>query len=367
MQCNLLGWNSFFAQSFECFREQNLENFRTLNYTAARIASVHKNTYSVYRAHNAAVQTLTAEISGQLRHRSLHAVDLPTVGDWVVITACDAAQRAIIHHVLPRQTQFIRKAAGTKTEAQLMAANVDTVFLVSGLDQDFNPRRIERYLLLAWESGARPVIVLNKADLCSDIDRCLSAVESVASGLPVVVLSALNQQGLATLEPYLQPGQTIALLGSSGVGKSTLANQLLGTAMQPTQSVRQKDDRGRHTTTHRSLFVLLTGALLIDTPGMRELQIWTGEDSLQNTFTDIEALAQQCRFHDCRHRQEPGCAVQAAIETGTLEPDRLLSYQKLSRELSYLDRKQDQSAQQEEKRRWRQISKALRHHSKSDR
>lgn len=256
---------------------------------------------------------------------------------------------------------------GGTTEEQIVAANVDTVFLVSGLDQNFNLRRIERYLILVWESGANPVIVLNKADLCDAIEQRINAVESIASGVPIVTLSAIQQQGLDRLQPYLLPGQTIALLGSSGVGKSTLGNQLIGANVQAVQSVRQGDDQGRHTTTHRELLRLPSGSLIIDTPGMREIQIWAGEESLQATFADIDRLAEQCRFRDCCHEQEPGCAVQEAIVQGTLDYSRFLNYQKLNRELNYLSRKQDERAQLNEKAKWKKLHKALRHHPKYQR
>ncbi len=264
---------------------------------------------------------------------------------------------------MPRKSKFSRKTVGNKTEEQIVAANVDTVFLVSGLDGDFNPRRIERYLILAWESGANPVIVLNKSDLCNSLESCLAEVEAIALGVPIVVLSATNHQGLDALTSYLQPGQTVALLGSSGVGKSTITNQLQGEVVQAVQSVRQGDDRGKHTTTHRQLILLPTGGLIIDTPGMREIQIWAGEESLQETFADIETLAQECRFRDCQHHKEPGCAVQQALAEELLDYSRFLSYQKLQKELAYSARKQDQRAQLAEKERWKKIHKAMRNHN----
>ena len=266
--------------------------------------------------------------------------------------------------VLPRKSKFSRKTVGTKTEEQIIATNVDTVFLISGLDGDFNLRRIERYLILVWESGANPVITLNKADLCEDVEQRREAVKEIALGVPIIILSAVNNQGLDALIPYLTQGQTVALLGSSGVGKSTITNQLAGKAIQSVQAVRQGDDRGKHTTTHRELIILPSGGLLMDTPGMREIQSWTGDEGLQETFADIKSLAMQCRFHDCRHEQEPGCAVQEALVDGTLDYQRFLNHQKLQKELNYLTRKQDQRAALVEKEKWKKIHKSLRKHPK---
>ncbi|MEH2298369.1 MAG: ribosome small subunit-dependent GTPase A [Nostoc sp.] len=241
---------------------------------------------------------------------------------------------------------------------------MDTVFLVSGLDGDFNPRRVERYLIMAWESGANPVVVLNKADLCNSLEEYLAQVEAVALGVPIAVLSATNHQGLDALKPYLQPGQTVALLGSSGVGKSTITNQLQGASVQVVQPVRRGDNRGRYTTTHRELILLPTSGLIIDTSGMREIQIWAGDEGLQETFADIETLAQKCHFRNCQHNNEPGCVVQQALAEGELDYSRFFSYQKLQKELDYLTRKQDQRAQLAEKERWKKIHKAMRNHHK---
>ncbi|WP_346290317.1 ribosome small subunit-dependent GTPase A [Sphaerothrix gracilis] len=305
---------------------------------------------------------IAAVVSGKFRHQAAQLQDFPAVGDWVVIQPDTTP--AIIHNLLPRQSQVVRKVAGSKTEAQVVAANIDTVFIVSGLDDDFNLRRIERYLTLTWESGTSPVILLNKADVCDRLDKKLAAVEAIAFGVPVIYLSALKNQGIDSLNPFLQPGKTVALIGSSGVGKSTLTNQLLGHAAQPTQAVRVGDSRGRHTTSHRQLWQLPTGALLIDTPGLREIQLWASEDSVQETFADIEAIAANCHFRDCQHQQEPGCAVQQALTTGDLSAHRLASYQKLQREQAYLARRQDQQIQHNSKARWKQINKAMRQHHK---
>jgi ribosome biogenesis GTPase / thiamine phosphate phosphatase len=356
MTLESLGWNDFFSQSFDSLIAKQSERDRPSPFTVGRVALEHRSAYTLYTEQG----DLTGEISGKLRHRTTELPDFPAVGDWVVLDAKEGDRTAIIHHILPRKSKFSRKAAGGKTDEQIVAANVDTVFLVAGLDHDFNPRRIERYLLLTWESGANPVVVLNKADVRDDVEDCIAEVEAIAPGVPICLLSALHHQGIESLKPYLNPGQTVALLGSSGVGKSTITNALMGADLQAVQSVRASDSRGRHTTTHRELLRLPWGGLLIDTPGMREIQVWAGDESLQDTFADIETLADQCRFRDCHHRNEPGCAVLQALEDGQLDESRLANYQKLQKELSYLARRQDQRSQLAEKQRWKQIHKALR-------
>jgi ribosome biogenesis GTPase len=352
MNLKQFGWSDRHASSFVPYRQQG--------FSAGRVAVEYRHAYLLYTEQGEQFATVT----GKLRHQANGLQDFPAVGDWVAIQTNGAQQQATIHAILPRTSQFSRKVAGNTTEEQIIAANVDTVFLVSGLDGDWNPRRIERYLVLAWESGATPVVVLNKADLCSNIEQRLVEVEAIAIGVPIIVLSATQRQGIAFLQPYLQPGQTIALLGSSGVGKSTLTNQLKGEEVQAVQAVRHGDDHGRHTTTQRQLIPLPSGALIIDTPGMREIQIWCGREGLPETFAEIEALAQQCHFRNCQHDQEPNCAIQQALANGELDPKRFLNYQKLQRELRYLTRKQDQQANLAEKERWKKIHKSLRNHPK---
>lgn len=352
MNLEYLGWDDFFASNFQMLRQQGL--------TVARVAIEHRNTYILYSEFG----EISGEVTGKLRHQAMQAEDFPAVGDWVVIRIRESEKSATIQRVLPRKSKFSRQSIGAITKEQIVAANVDTVFLVSGLDGDFNPRRIERYLILAWESGANPVILLNKADLCENIEDCLNQVENIALGVPTITISAANSQGLNALQPYLQPGKTVALLGSSGVGKSTITNQLKGEAVQAVKAVRQGDDRGRHTTTHRELILLPNGSLIIDTPGMRELQIWASEQSLQSTFEDIEVLAQECRFRNCQHQQEPGCAVQQALQSGELDYSRFLSYQKLQKELDYLSQKQEQKVYIDTKKRWKKITKSMRNHHK---
>jgi len=351
MNLDFLGWSEELALHFAPFAAQGLQ--------VGRVARQHQHTYLLYTDSG----ELSAEVSGKLRHQAHSAEDIPCVGDWVVMQS-PAGQTALIHHILPRRTQFARKAAGATTDVQLVATNIDSVFLICGLDHDFNLRRIERYLVMIWESGASPVIVLNKIDVCEQLDQYLQDIEAIALGVPVIQISALHNQGLNALAPYLQPGRTVALLGSSGVGKSTLTNQLVGEKIQAVQTVRADDSRGRHTTTSRQLICLTSGAVLMDTPGMRELQLWTTTKGVSTAFADIESLATQCRFRDCQHQQEPDCAVQAALTEGELDIQRLQNYRKLQREEAYLQRQRDQKSQLNTKARWKQATKSMRQRQK---
>ncbi len=355
MSLERLGWNARFADAFAARTEPNLLPARVVREDRDRYLLIDES------GERAAV------LAGRLRHESLAAGDRPAVGDWVAVRASGADGDAVIVAVLPRTSAFTRKRAGETTDEQVVAANVDVVLLVSGLDGDFNPRRIERYLAAAWESGATPVVVLNKADLADDLEARLDEVRGVAPGVDVIALSALEGEGVEALASWLLPGRTLALLGSSGVGKSTLANALLGEARIATGAVREDDSRGRHTTTHRELLVLPCGALLLDTPGMRELQLWADEDALDGAFPEIAALAASCRFGDCAHESEPGCAVLAAEADGTLDAERLASWRKLQRELKWLASRQDARARAEEEARWKAIHKSMKHHPKADR
>lgn len=272
-----------------------------------------------------------SQTSGRFNHAVIDRRDYPAVGDFV---ALQPAERPLIQRILPRKSVFVRKAAGMAHQDQVVAANVTTVFLCMALNHDFNPRRLDRYLTVAWESGATPVVVLTKADLCTDVSAKVTAVQAVALGVSIVVTTVQTPQGLTGLTPYLVPGQTVALLGSSGVGKSTLLNRLLGAPVIATAGLRN-DDKGRHTTTTRDLYRLPGGGLVIDTPGMRELGLWDATTGLAQSFADVIALMRHCRFRNCRHQQEPGCAIQVALAAGTLTAERWQSYQKLAAENAY--------------------------------
>ena len=348
MNLKALGWNSFYAQEFA--------TYATDGHAVGRVISEQKNYYRLYTEHGEKL----AQVSGKMRHESYQRGNYPAVGDWVVISNQPHEERAIIRAILPRLSKFSRKVAGTTTEEQIIATNIDTVFLVNALNNDFNLRRLERYLTLAWESGASPVIILSKADLCSQTDDFRHQVQDIACGAPVHVISSFTQQGLQELLPYLVYGKTVALLGSSGAGKSTLINALYGANVQAVQDVRQGDDRGRHTTTSRELILLPQGGIIIDTPGMRELQLWGSEDGVHGSFEDVEYLAAQCRFHDCRHEHEPSCAVQQALQAGTLDQARYDSYVKLKKELAYLAQKENKLEYLANKQKWKKINQARR-------
>lgn len=338
-----LGWDDRFEEAFSTYGDDGL--------APARVTAEHRGGYVV----RGEAGELRAVARGRVRDRALLAGGLPAVGDWVAVRP-QPAGRAVIEAVLHRRTSVVRKTAGLEADEQVLVANVDTLFLVSDLDRDLNPRRLERYLALAYESGAEPVVVLTKLDLCADPGLVVEA-ESVAIGVPVLVVSNVTGEGLDELEPFLRPGRTVALIGSSGVGKSTLINRLASDELFATADVR-RDGRGRHTTRHRELVALPGGALLVDTPGLRELQLWEG--NLDEAFGDVVALAAGCRFSDCAHMSEPGCAVRAAIETGELDPDRLASYRKLERELDAVQARRSRRLWAERKRRWRQRARESR-------
>nr|WP_246357922.1 ribosome small subunit-dependent GTPase A [Pyxidicoccus fallax] len=299
-----------------------------------------------------------ARTAGRLLHEAPGAEALPTIGDWVALQLPSGDGEALLHAVLPRRGVLARREAGSERDVQLIAANLDVVFLVTGLDDNYNPRRIERALAVAWNSGAAPVVVLSKADLHPDVPERVQEVEALAPGVPVIALSAHTGEGVEALRALLPAGKTGALLGSSGVGKSTLVNLLLGEERLATQAVSEEDGRGRHTTTHRELFVLPWGGLLIDAPGLRELGLWGDEEGVDQAFSDILALAEGCRFSDCQHQGEPGCAVHAAVAAGELPRARLDSFDKLRRERAYLARQTDAAAQREHKRVMRNLSRA---------
>jgi ribosome biogenesis GTPase / thiamine phosphate phosphatase len=342
-----LGWDAFFADAFQPYENDNL--------IPARVAARHHGPCELL--------TELGRLGGVPAGR-LADDELPAVGDWVAVRKLDGERKAVIEAVLPRRSAFTRKEAWQRTVAQVATANVDTVFLVTAFGGDLNPRRIERYLTAAWDSGSSPVIVANKADLAEDRLAEVAEAEAVALGVPVLVVSAATGEGLEELETHLRPASTVALLGSSGVGKSSLVNCLAGRELLATQEIRS-DGRGRHTTTHRELVPLPSGALLIDTPGMRELQLWADEAMLDSTFAEIAELAAECRFSDCSHEHEPGCVVKAAIADGSLPRERFASYRKLQREIRALEIRKDARLKSEARKEWRRRERSMRKSSYS--
>jgi ribosome biogenesis GTPase len=343
-----LGWDDEWSRLFAPHAAEGL--------IPARVAIEFNHIYRLY----AESGELQAQHAGRFRHRAEGRQGLSAVGDWVAARPTPGEAAATIEAVLPRRSRFSRKVAGELTEEQIVAANIDTVFLVMGLDGDYNPRRLERYLLMAFESGARPVVLLNKSDVADHLAADIDEIQGLAVGIPVHAISARQDHGLDAIERYLGPGRTGALLGSSGVGKSTIVNALVGEELLKTKEVRADDSRGRHTTRHRHLILLPGRGLLIDTPGMRELQLWSSQpEGAREAFDDVDALAAQCHFNDCRHREEPRCAVKQAIEAGTLDQGRLDGYLKLQDELHSLDVRKDARAQIDEKRKIKSINQSM--------
>ncbi len=350
-----LGWDAGFQQHFQ---ERTAPGS-----IPGRVSSEHRGAYEVMTESG----ILLAEISGKFRNQAGTDSRFPAVGDWVVIVPLSDEAKGIIHAILPERSRFSRQSAGGRqrlsggrTQEQVLAVNVDTVFIVGALDQgrSSNRRRIERYLTLAWNSGATPVVVLNKSDLCPDVAGFLRSLEPSTAGVDVHAVSAKEGTDLEALGRYLRPGKTVAFLGSSGVGKSALINALLGYERQEVSDVRERDRTGRHTTTTRELILVPGGGVVIDTPGMREIQMWADEEDLGEAFEDIAELASQCRFKDCQHQAEPGCAVKAALDNGDLDPNRFENFQKLQREVRYHEARETGSVRLQEKLRWRKVSRA---------
>jgi ribosome biogenesis GTPase len=337
-----IGWDAFFADAFQPYAADNL--------IPARVSARHHGPCEL--------MTERGQMGG-IPAGKLSDEELPAVGDWVAVRPLDGERKAVVEAVLPRRTSFTRKEAWQRTVAQVVAANVDTVFVVTAFGFDLNPRRLERYLTAAWDSGSTPVVVVNKSDTAADPEVELLEIEPVTMGISVHAVSAVTGQGLETLDPYLQLGRTVALLGSSGVGKSTLVNRFAGHEVLATAET-SAGGRGRHTTSHRELVPLPSGAVLLDTPGMRELQLWADEEVLDTTFSEISELAGQCKFSDCAHKTEPGCAIRRALSDGTLSRARWDSYQKLQRELRALAIRKDVRLRSEERKKWVRRMKSYR-------
>jgi ribosome biogenesis GTPase len=342
------GWNSHFEG--HCARHQNN------NLIPARVSFQGKGVYRLVSEQG----EFWAEAAGVFRNEAPGSGNIPICGDWVLADNPIGKDRTVIRFLLPRTTSLSRKHAGTAFGPQMVAANIDTLCLVSGLDSDFNPRRIERYLVIAWESGARPVIVLNKADICPNVTALLTEAAALAPGVPVLAVSARDGDGMEKILKYTGRGQTLTLLGSSGAGKSSIVNRLLGRPAQEVREIDPKTGRGMHTTSARHLFLLPSGGLIMDSPGLREIQIWSADAGLDTTFEDIKALGKECRFRDCSHQSEPGCRVRESVDRGELDAGRLASYFKLCKEVDYVEQRKTHSADWIEKKRWKKIMKAVR-------
>ena len=348
------GWQNAFADAFKPYQGAGFE--------AGRVSVENRGQYLVLTKHG----EYSAEVAGKLLYSVDSPSELPKVGDWVVLSLFEGEAKAIIHDVLPRKSKFSRKVAGKKVEEQIVATNIDYIFVVQSVDQNFNLPRLERYLVMVREGGAQPIIVLNKIDLDHNSAEKARQVDKIAGNVPVIQTSTVTNEGVDALEAHLEPGKTYAFVGSSGVGKSALINSLVGADVQQTKEVRAGDSKGKHTTTRRELLTLPNGSLLIDTPGMREVQLWHSDKGLDDTFAEIMELADNCHFADCTHRHEKGCAVLAAVELGQVSPKRYKSYLKLLKEAEYLEERGEQQSFLASKRKEKELHRAMKRYRKKD-
>ena len=348
MELSALGWTPALEAAFLDHREAGL--------VPGRVSLEHNHVYRVLTDEG----EWLAEAAGRIKYLAEGRHEMPAVGDWVATRPPASGGRAVIKLILPRRSKFSRKVAGRETEEQVVASNIDTVFIVSSIETVTKVRSIERYLVLVRQSGAQPVVILNKSDQAEDVAAAVGEVTLLAPDVPVHAVSALTGAGFDAVRTHLQPGRTVALLGPSGSGKSSIVNRLVGSALLAIGEVRDWDARGRHTSVHRQLVVLPEGGIVIDTPGMRELQLWDADEGVDLTFTDVAAFATACRFRDCRHDQEPGCAVKAAVAAGELNADRFESYSKIAREQEAFEQRQTERSQIETKRAGKIGAKAYR-------
>lgn len=352
MELKKLGFNAFVEKHFEKCKLENL--------SIGRISAEHKESYKIFSKNG----ELSAFISGKFRNNCKTRENFPAVGDWVLFEEVNGENKAIIQQILPRKSKFSRKVAGKETQEQIIASNVDFAFIVSALNYDFNLRRIERYLSLIWQSDAAPVIVLTKTDLCPDVQNKIIEVQNIALGVDIHAINNISADGIDAFWEYFNDNKTVVLLGSSGAGKSSLINNLAKDNITKVNELRNNIEKGRHTTTYRQMIILPDGGLIIDTPGLRELQLWDAQEGICQTFNDIQEIAKFCKFSDCKHKSETGCAVQKAINEGLLAIDRLENYQKMQKEQAYLISKQTLSAAKIERDKWKAIHKQIKNINK---
>lgn len=345
---------------FNAFIKKHSEQYEIENHLIGRICAEYKENYKLFSESG----ELNAVITGKFRNTCKTRENFPAVGDWVLFKHITSENKAIIHSILQRKSKFSRKVAGKETQEQIIASNVDFAFIVCALNYDFNLRRIERYLSLVWQSGATPVIILTKTDLCNNVETKIIEVENIAFGVDIHAISNLSPDGTATLQKYFENNKTAVLLGSSGVGKSSLINNLTRENTMKVNELRNNIEKGRHTTTQKQMIILPKGGLIIDTPGIRELQLWDAESGISQTFKDIEDIIKDCKFSDCTHKNEPGCAIRKAINDGLLDKKRLENYLKIQKENQYLTDRQSQSAAKMEKDKWKTIHKQIKNLNK---